>query len=324
VLFSVCTCRKGFSGIPHSLATTVGMTLDQLVIKERVERLRHYGLDVDVILKGLRREYPPPVERIDENIAYITKDLKLDIKIFEKKPPSLRLFHRRQPQTKSSIHYRRTRIKHQSIRKTTRTLQLQHRKQSQTKSQIHHPNTGLGQESTRKSTRHLEPIHQPLTRKSKLHHTNTRTKHQSIRKTTNTLQLQHRKQAQTKSSIHYRRTRTKQKSPRKSTQHLEPIHTTLTRKSILHHTNTRTQQERLRKTATTLRTFHRRQPQTYCSFLQESWYYVRKYRGRPKASRVFTQKTPITSRSILREKRRNGVQARICRVHRQTILQVRR
>ena len=63
------------------------MTLENKIVEERKELVSNYSLNLNKVLKRLSsRRVLPPVEQINDLVKYVTKDLELDIHVFEKIP----------------------------------------------------------------------------------------------------------------------------------------------------------------------------------------------------------------------------------------------
>ena len=62
------------------------MRLEDKVIEERNNLVSDYSLDLNKILEGLKGRHLPYVEQISKSVEYVTNELGLDVKVFEKFP----------------------------------------------------------------------------------------------------------------------------------------------------------------------------------------------------------------------------------------------
>ena len=67
------------------------MPLDQVIIKEREDKIRSLNLDPDEILSKLNRDTLPSIERIDEAVKYFKNELDFSNKQFQSFPHLLNL-----------------------------------------------------------------------------------------------------------------------------------------------------------------------------------------------------------------------------------------
>ena len=65
------------------------MTLDQVIIKEREDKIRSLNLDPDELLRKLPSTQLPSIERIDEAVEYLKKELDFSNKQFQISPSLL-------------------------------------------------------------------------------------------------------------------------------------------------------------------------------------------------------------------------------------------
>ena len=62
------------------------MALDQVIIKEREDKLRSLNLDPNEILRKLNQDTLPSIEKIDEAVEYFKNELGFESKQFQRLP----------------------------------------------------------------------------------------------------------------------------------------------------------------------------------------------------------------------------------------------
>ena len=68
------------------LPKDVTMALDQVIIKEREDKLRSLNLDPNEILRKLNQDTLPSIEKIDEAVEYFKNELGFESKQFQRQP----------------------------------------------------------------------------------------------------------------------------------------------------------------------------------------------------------------------------------------------